>query len=259
MPLLVGGGVDPNHYLVASDSMRSDPTDPGGGVDISKTHGIQKQIPSLSSKNETTPPIMQKNNTKCQLHTKQMRIIDIPSSQVQKCDCFHKSAWSESLKDMGYIRIPHIIIQKLGRFNMTQHITTSRGSMREVNSHLRPILGLTQDWRPPTHGRVKAVAVAVAGGLLETDTPLSMYMGVSENRGIPKSSILIGFSIMNHPLWGIPIFGNTHILRSFCFPKAFSFRFFGRHFLGRKKKYIIPPDNWPEDSQRSCLQVSGLQ
>ena len=26
----------------------------------------------------------------------------------------------------------------------------------------------------------------------------------------PKSSILIGFSIINHPFWGIPIFGNTH-------------------------------------------------
>ena len=37
------------------------------------------------------------------------------------------------------------------------------------------------------------------------------YMGVSKNRGTPKSSILIGFSIINHPFWGIPIFGNTHI------------------------------------------------
>ena len=36
-------------------------------------------------------------------------------------------------------------------------------------------------------------------------------MGVSKNRGTPKSSILIGFSIINHPFWGIPIFGNTHI------------------------------------------------
>ena len=26
----------------------------------------------------------------------------------------------------------------------------------------------------------------------------------------PKSSILIGFSIINHPFWGTPIFGNTH-------------------------------------------------
>ena len=36
-------------------------------------------------------------------------------------------------------------------------------------------------------------------------------MGVSENGGTPKSSILIGFSIINHPFWGTPIFGNTHI------------------------------------------------
>ena len=36
-------------------------------------------------------------------------------------------------------------------------------------------------------------------------------MCVSENRGTPKSSILIGFSIRNHPFWGTPIFGNTHL------------------------------------------------
>ena len=38
------------------------------------------------------------------------------------------------------------------------------------------------------------------------------YVGVSKNRGTPKSSILIGFSIINHPFWGTPIFGNTHAL-----------------------------------------------
>ena len=36
-------------------------------------------------------------------------------------------------------------------------------------------------------------------------------MDVSENSGTPKSSNLIGFSIVNHPFWGTPIFGNTHI------------------------------------------------
>ena len=37
-------------------------------------------------------------------------------------------------------------------------------------------------------------------------------MGVSKNRGgPPKSSILTGFSIINHPFWGTPIFGNTQI------------------------------------------------
>ena len=38
------------------------------------------------------------------------------------------------------------------------------------------------------------------------------FMGVSKNNGIPKSSILIGFSIINHPFWGTIIFENTLIL-----------------------------------------------
>jgi len=37
------------------------------------------------------------------------------------------------------------------------------------------------------------------------------YMGVSENGGTPKSSHLIGISIINQPFWGTPIFGNSHM------------------------------------------------
>ena len=38
----------------------------------------------------------------------------------------------------------------------------------------------------------------------------TLHMGVSKNMGKPpKSSISIGFSIINHPFWGTPIFGNT--------------------------------------------------
>ncbi len=37
------------------------------------------------------------------------------------------------------------------------------------------------------------------------------HVGVSKNSGTPKSSILIGFSIINHPFWGTPIFGNAHV------------------------------------------------
>ena len=33
------------------------------------------------------------------------------------------------------------------------------------------------------------------------------YLGVSKNNGTPKSSILMGFSIINHPFWGVfPLF-----------------------------------------------------
>ena len=35
------------------------------------------------------------------------------------------------------------------------------------------------------------------------------HMGVSKNSGTPKSSILIGISLINHPFWGTTIFGNT--------------------------------------------------
>jgi hypothetical protein len=50
------------------------------------------------------------------------------------------------------------------------------------------------------------------------------YMEVSSNRGTPKSSILVGISIVNHPLWDIPISGNPHFLRDF-------FRVFARQDL----------------------------
>ena len=51
------------------------------------------------------------------------------------------------------------------------------------------------------------------------------YMGVSKNNGTPKSSILIGISIINHPFWGTPIFGNTHI----CFWLVYVWQL---HFVG---------------------------
>ena len=34
---------------------------------------------------------------------------------------------------------------------------------------------------------------------------------LNERTFTPKSSILIGFSIINHPFWGTPILGNTHL------------------------------------------------
>ena len=36
------------------------------------------------------------------------------------------------------------------------------------------------------------------------------YMGVSKNRGTPKSPILTGFSMTNHPFW-VPLFSETPI------------------------------------------------
>ena len=47
--------------------------------------------------------------------------------------------------------------------------------------------------------------------MVDLESPGYRYMSVSENGGTPKSSILIGFSIINHPFWGTSIFGNTHM------------------------------------------------
>ena len=50
---------------------------------------------------------------------------------------------------------------------------------------------------------------------------INQKMGVSENSGTLKSSILMGFSIINHPFWSIPIVGNTQMAINFhpCFLK----------------------------------------
>ena len=73
----------------------------------------------------------------------------------------------------------------------------------------------TSRWRPV---RLSAAAKHLLPAIMACSdaspdgTLYKNYMGVSTNRGgPPKSSILIRFSIINHPFWGTPIFGNTHI------------------------------------------------
>ena len=46
---------------------------------------------------------------------------------------------------------------------------------------------------------------------ISNQNKVSTNMGVSKNNDTPKSLILIGCSIINHPFGGTPIFGNTHI------------------------------------------------
>ena len=40
-------------------------------------------------------------------------------------------------------------------------------------------------------------------GLRVEDAKTWLKPGVSKNEGTPKSSILIGFSIVDHPFWGL--------------------------------------------------------
>ena len=78
---------------------------------------------------------------------------------------------------------------------------------------------------------------------------LFFQMGVSNNRGTPKSSILIGFSIINHPFWGTPIFGNTQI------PPE---NVFDRYVLGGPPSYLLTFGAWkPPGAVVSVLQLLG--
>ena len=71
-------------------------------------------------------------------------------------------------------------------------------------------------------------------------------MSVSKNRGgPPKSSILIGFSIINHPFWGTPIFGNTHIAIH----------------VGKGRSDTAASGSWPHQQlhQQQCLQGGFIE
>ena len=48
--------------------------------------------------------------------------------------------------------------------------------------------------------------------LVDFENEMGVDMVVSKNKGTPKSSILIGFSLINHPFWGTIIFGSTHMV-----------------------------------------------
>ena len=64
-------------------------------------------------------------------------------------------------------------------------------------------------------------------------------MDVSKNSGTPKSSILIGFSIVNRPFWGIPIFGNTHIHMYIYIHRIYTFAGDNEGYHCHNDPYII--------------------
>ena len=71
----------------------------------------------------------------------------------------------------------------------------------------------------------------------------SQYMGVSCNRGTPKSSILVGFSLINHPFLGTPMTMEPPIYANHQ-PDT------NLHELGGKEPLQHPPTN--------CLCIAPL-
>ena len=89
-------------------------------------------------------------------------------------------------------------------------------------------------------------------------------MGVSENGGTPKASILIGFSIINHPFWGTPIFGNTQMVMGFMFffsPHKWNIVLGWNHPLIRSPLIRALPSTWTSKyitlkySHRSVMDI----
>ena len=66
--------------------------------------------------------------------------------------------------------------------------------------------------QPNRGGKLNPIEVNMGGRYHGRSIPcIPKDLGVSKNRGTPKSSILIGFSDINHPFWGTIILGNIHL------------------------------------------------
>ena len=83
----------------------------------------------------------------------------------------------------------------------------------------------------------------------------------------PNHPILVGFAIINHPFWGIPIFGNTHIcyfvnLAIFQLQASFSSRELCAVDLNIKSPHEEPGTSEPCDaggkSYRNRCKAYGL-
>ena len=90
------------------------------------------------------------------------------------------------------------------------HVVSPTGPLKNWNNQHQPTT--THPFPPWFLQRKRPTKSSTKVGKNSSDfTNSENYVGVSNNRCTPKSSILIGFSIIDHPFWGTPIFGNTHV------------------------------------------------
>ena len=89
-------------------------------------------------------------------------------------------------------------------FPLVNYIMASKSSKRCCHQRISWLRNVSRFLGQPTHS-FKDMARNLGDEKFD-------QMGVSENRCTPKSSILIGFSIINHPFWGTTIFGNTQMM-----------------------------------------------
>ena len=73
----------------------------------------------------------------------------------------------------------------------------------EMDQNVSPILLI--DYDETKHGTCKWSFIDILNGTR------MKHMVVSQNVGTPRSSILMGFSLINHPFGGSPTYGNPHL------------------------------------------------
>ena len=82
-------------------------------------------------------------------------------------------------------------------------------------------------------------------------------VGVSKNNGIPKSSILIGFSIINHPFWGTPNFWKHPNGCSGCFRCVGCFGTLRMRFCLAFRQFVCNLPNSGEKNLHQKRNVTG--
>ena len=113
-----------------------------------------------------------------QLFTQSLAQLKVSERCPAVCNCLLFLSFFLALKDLG----THSVVTKQIRFVFADLKT------------LQSIMNLER----PSHYGLKACSKL-----------LKDHLGVSKNNGTPKSSILIGFSIINHPFWKHP-FRESH-------------------------------------------------
>ena len=94
----------------------------------------------------------------------------------------------------------------LGLFGKTNIFITAWGKWYKLTN-----ISFSQKWVETNHQLVNLFFWRCSNSSIIFSNPQLWMWMFPKNRGTPKSSILIGFSIKNHPFWGTTIFGNTHV------------------------------------------------
>ena len=155
---------------------------------------------SETNSGSTTKPFEHQNYSQSQ----NKPFLRNPSSEAKKSGPNNKESWN--------IRSARSRVKTAPSTTPTWPTSETFHHKNSTKTTVRPFCGLKKDGASRGAAENRGEQRGRMGRL---------HMGVSLNGGTPKSCILIGFSFINHPLWGTTILGNPHICTSFHPPKKY--------------------------------------